>query len=394
MSQTLISLNADLKRLRDEGYEIEVRHGHLLMYSVPYVNANKEVKLGTLISELSLAGDVTTTPQTHVIHFQGEYPCSQHGIPIGQIKHISSKQTLGGDIVSDHSFSNKPKGGYGDYYSKMTQYAQILSHPAQAIDASIDPRTYKPIRSMAEESVFRYVDTASSRAGIQSLSERLAAQRIAIVGLGGTGAYVLDLVAKTPVKEIHLFDADNFYSHNAFRAPGAASLEQLRLGAPKVEYLAGVYSRMHVGIVAHCEYVTAESMEALAGFDYIFLCIDAGECKKDIYKSAHLSLCTIIDVGLDVILESGSLLGTCRVTTRTGGKSDHIDKRVSMDGGMEGDEYASNIQIAELNALNACFAVIKWKQLSGFYQDLEKEHHMTYSTNCALLDIGEQVRAD
>ncbi len=53
-------------------------------------------------------------------------------------------------------------------------------------------------------------------------------------------------------------------------------------------------------------------------------------------------------------------------------------------------EYASNIQIAELNALNACLAVIKWKQLSGFYQDLEHEHHLTYSTNCALLDTDEK----
>ena len=59
------------------------------------------------------------------------------------------------------------------------------------------------------------------------------------------------------------------------------------------------------------------------------------------------------------------------------------------DDGANG-EYASNIQIVELNALNASYAVIKWKQLSGFYQDLEKEHHLTYSTNCALLDIGEK----
>ena len=39
---------------------------------------------------------------------------------------------------------------------------------------------------------------------------------------------------------------------------------------------------------------------------------------------------------------------------------------------MEDDEYATNIQIADLNALNALMAVIKWKKLSGFYQDLKK----------------------
>jgi tRNA A37 threonylcarbamoyladenosine dehydratase len=45
--------------------------------------------------------------------------------------------------------------------------------------------------------------------------------------MGGTGSYILDLVAKTAVMEIHLFDGDDFNQHNAFRAPGAASLEDL-----------------------------------------------------------------------------------------------------------------------------------------------------------------------
>ena len=60
----------------------------------------------------------------------------------------------------------------------------------------------------------------------------------------------------------------------------------------------------------------------------------------------------------------------------------------------ENHEYASNIQIVELNALNASFAVLKWKQLSGFYQDLEHEHHLTYSTNCALLETDENYNAN
>jgi hypothetical protein len=31
------------------------------------------------------------------------------------------------------------------------------------------------------------------------------------------------------------------------------------------------------------------------------------------------------------------------------------------------DIYRANIQIAELNALNACLAVVRFKQLRGFY---------------------------
>jgi len=51
------------------------------------------------------------------------------------------------------------------------------------------------------------------------ITRRLELEKVAIIGLGGTGSYILDLVAKTPVKEIHLFDADALLNHNAFRHP-------------------------------------------------------------------------------------------------------------------------------------------------------------------------------
>jgi hypothetical protein len=52
---------------------------------------------------------------------------------------------------------------------------------------------------------------------------------------------------------------------------------------------------------------------------------------------------------------------------------------------MEDDEYATNIQIADLNALNALMAVMKWKKLSGFYQDLKREFNSTYTINTSQL---------
>ena len=52
----------------------------------------------------------------------------------------------------------------------------------------------------------------------------------------------------------------------------------------------------------------------------------------------------------------------------------------------DNDEYASNIQIADLNSLNAVLAVIRWKKMFGFYQDLKMEHHSTYSINVGKLN--------
>ena len=54
-------------------------------------------------------------------------------------------------------------------------------------------------------------------------------------------------------------------------------------------------------------------------------------------------------------------------------------ERISFSEGNEHDEYRQNIQIAELNALNASLAVIKWKKICGFYYDIDKEMHSLYA---------------
>lgn len=47
--------------------------------------------------------------------------------------------------------------------------------------------------------------------------------------------------------------------------------------------------------------------------------------------------------------------------------------------------------IADINALNATLAVIKWKQFCGFYQDVVKAHHTTYSINSHSLTRDEMT---
>ena len=81
-----------------------------------------------------MAGDVTHKPDTHVVHFDGEYPCAADGKPIHQISHQSGNCDLGNGVMSKHSFSSKPQGGYTDYHHKMTTYATILSGPAAVLN--------------------------------------------------------------------------------------------------------------------------------------------------------------------------------------------------------------------------------------------------------------------
>jgi hypothetical protein len=381
MSQKLIGHSSDLKRLRDEGYDVEIRSSHLLVKDVPYVNSRTEVKRGILVSTLALAGDRTTTPDTHVVHFVGEHPCRVDGTEIDQIKNASGVTTLAEGLVVDHMLSAKPNCPYPDYYAKMTHYVTILSGFAEVVEPGVTAKTFRPIQAEGGEEVvvFAYVDTASSRAEITSITEKLAAVRkVAIVGLGGTGAYVLDLVAKTPVAEIHLYDGDAFLQHNAFRSPGAASIEELDAQLSKPAYFGSVYAKMHNGIVTHEVYVGEGNVDELKDMDFVFLCLE-GSVKELLIERLEAFDTPFIDVGMGVYRSEDSLGGIVRVTASTPAQRDHVRRRISFSGDADRNEYEANIQIADLNALNASLAVIRWKKLLGFYQDLEHEYHCTYT---------------
>ena len=380
MSQQRISLSPDLTQLRDDGYEVAIRHNHLVITGVPYVNARAEIRLGTLVSDLSMSGDVTAKPGNHVCMFAGDFPCDQHGRPLEKLRHGDADNSIGPGLVVNHSFSRKPTEGYTDYHHKMTTYVSFLSNHAKALDANVTAQTRRVVENNDSESPFQYLDTASGRVGISAVTRKLELSRIGIFGVGGTGGYVLDLVAKTPVREIAIFDGDSFLQHNAFRAPGAPSIDELRAQMSKVEYLKGIYSKMHRGIVGHDSYIDETTVQNIGQFDFGFICMDPGTPKRLLVERLEQEGVPFIDVGMGVELIDDMLTGMLRVTTSTATKRDHVreKKRISFTDADQDNLYSKNIQIADLNAMNAALAVIKWKKFFGFYADLEREHNALY----------------
>lgn len=378
MSHPLISHSSDLKRLREEGYDIEIRADQLLVKQVPYVTAERAVACGILVSELTTSGSTTAPPQTHVVSFVGEMPCDHQGCPLEDMLHQRDTFALGGGLTARCSFSRKPAGGYPDYYAKMTGYVNILLGYAQAIDPSVTARTYPPIPTDEGESVFRYLDSASSRAQISAIAEKLKLGKVAIVGLGGTGSYILDLIVKTTIEQIHLYDGDILYTHNVFRAPGAASLDELNAAPKKVEYFQRQYDPMRRNIIAHPVYIDESNIDELRDMNFVFLAMDGGTGKKYIVKKLEEFGVPFIDTGIGVYRADSSLGGQVRTTTSVPGHRQHVWERVSFADEAD-NEYEQNIQVADLNMFNAAMAVMRWKRLVGFYADLGHEYSSTYA---------------
>jgi tRNA A37 threonylcarbamoyladenosine dehydratase len=388
MSQKLVDRNPDLKRLRDDGYNIRIDGANLIVGSVPYVNAACEIKRATLIFTLKLQQDRTTRPEPHWLSYvgevPGEVPCNEHGTQLEIVIDVATHPSIAGMIPSCR-LSTKPKVGfYDDYYHQVTTYVKILEHQAQAIDPSVNARVFLPVQcDDDDDSPFLYYDTASSRAGISDLSRKLAMPKVAIVGVGGTGSYVLDFVAKTLVREIHLFDDDEFKQHNAFRCPGAVSFEELTPDLTKLEYYHQLYARLRRGIVPHPYRIDPSNASELVEMSFVFLCLDSGEYKDAIMRTLEAANVPFIDVGMGIEHTGDELTGLLRVTTSTATMRSHIreNQRVSFAKAQADNLYSRGIQVAELNALNAALAVIRWKKYCHFYHDLKGEHHSIYAVS-------------
>jgi len=376
MSPEQINLSHGIKELRSDDYVVEVKGSFLLIHDVPYLNSKKELVYGTLVSNVP-----SPRPDSHVAYFIGETPCDWNGNAMMNLINNSSRTNLGNGILTDHMFSHKPNPLYPSYYDKMTTYVKILLAHAQRLFPSATAQTGRVIESEHKPSVFNYSDTNSSKAEIDAVNEKLSGLKIGIIGLGGTGSYILDKVAKTLVAQIHLFDGDTFKQNNAFRAPGAPTKETIDLGKYKVDYFAQIYSRMHKNISAHPIYLSEINLGSLNELDFVFIAMDKGGLKRKIFKKLESLGLPFIDCGLGIEREGDELMGIVRTTLSTPDHREHIYKDIISFADEQGDEYSSNIQIADLNDLNAVFAVMKWKKYYRFLNDQRHELHSTYSVN-------------
>lgn len=390
MSLQPIARSEDLSRLRNHGHTLDIAAGWLVVSDVPYLDSTGAVRPdGKLAMKVRFAGDQAQAPEDHTAFFVGGVPYDQDGQPLRRIINNTTAKTLAEGLTAACYFSAKPVGRhYTDFCDKVTAYIGHVSGPAQAIDPAATALRFRPVASDdPTDGPFRFYDSASSRAEITHLAQRLASDRIRIVGLGGTGQYLIDLVSKTWVEEIHLFDPDVFLTHNSFRAPGALDLETLREAPSKVEYANNVYGRMRRGIVAHPYSVDEGNVDELRELTFVFLAIDDAVAKRPIIEALLRFRIPFVDVGMGVELVGDRLTGVIRTTLVTAEQPEFaaLIPTVSSNGG---DEYRSNIQIAELNALNAVEAVIVWKKFRGVYADADGIAHAMYSidTNTIVND--------
>ncbi len=386
MFQKLVSHNDDIRRLVNVGFAVAFDSKHLVIRDIPYLDANRHLQVGAIVTKLEFIDQVRVTQQNHQIFFAGGSPYGIDGTPIRNLGDSPAQLSLSeacNDVVVQRAFSNKPRitQKFADFYEKIENYVSIISGPAIELFGA-NPYTFNAVKEVVEpDSVFKIHDTLTSLAGLTDLSVKFKDDIIALIGLGGTGAYVLDFLVKTPVREIRTFDFDPFHIHNAFRSPGR--LDKSEFGKSKVEIYHSRYDNFRTGLVFKPKLIDESCGEDLEGVTFAFVCVDKGSSRTGIFDLLLSKGIPFIDVGMGLRRKMGPISGQLRTTyfsTKQGNKLRGKDLAPLSDG--PDDIYKTNIQISELNALNACLAVIKYKQFRGFYFEENPYHHL-------LFEIGD-----
>lgn len=376
----LANHNEDLKRLLEKGYAITEDHGHLVVRDIPYLDEKAELQIGAIVSLIADINGKKVRPNDHQIFFAGSHPCQMDGTPMKGLGGGPNSLALQSspDIQVQRSFSNKLTGqngqmrDYVDFFEKIEHYVRLISGPAVE-KYGVSPYTFRLVEEAPTESVFRFRDTLTSRAQIVDLSRKFANDVIAVIGLGGTGSYVLDFLVRMPVKEIRGFDFDDFHVHTAYRSPGKLTANEAysELGKNKAEVYKSRYENFREGLQFEPKYINADSLDSLRGVTFSFVCVDQGKSRAGIFDLLISNRIPFIDVGMGLKRsQEGPIDGTLRATyysvedgkrLRDLGLAELVDDPA--------DEYKIHIQTAELNALNATLAIIKFKQIRGFYVD-------------------------
>ena len=186
------------------------------------------------------------------------------------------------------------------------------------------------VKAAAQGSPLRFPDTMSARYHINDISALLRGKKVAIIGLGGTGAYILDFIARTHLEQIALFDDDKVHVHTIFRVPGF--IPRRYRGAQGRRAGAAVWAMARRDRRRYPNASRSENIERLAEFDFVFVSVDDGPARLLIVDWLSARGIPYVDCGMGLNRSTGRPQRLCsHHRHRSQGLRDQRQFRLSTD---------------------------------------------------------------
>jgi len=386
-----VSTDGGIQRLLDEGYAL-YRRGSYIVAAVPYLDKDGNPHTGLLVDTLNFDADgrVRAEPMNHQMYFVGQQPYDDKGrILFGGAGSNIVPLFDGKSSAFYWSWKQKDSAGnmrdYTSLHEKFVEYATYVSGPAEAKHPEFRTTPFEGSVEAEPDCPFPFADMNSARADLQELDKLLRDDCVAIIGSGGTGSYIFDLISKSRVRRIKLFDFDILDLHNAFRIPGATQREEL--GQPKVDVIEQRYRGWHSGAEIIEAKLDGESAPLLEGVTFAFLAVDKITARREIAKLLLAKGIPFIVVGMGLHHGNPGLTGMVETTVIDAQTAPLVFEEIAGDHLVDlADDYDKNIQTVELNALNAATAVFMYKKYRGYYASSRHVYQTSFTISSMQFD--------
>ena len=350
------------------GWHIEVSGDHIAVASVPYRQQDGASGVCQITVWVHEDGRTMNAPPngsgaTHAARLEGVTggkAYQTNGEPLGNVIWTDNTNECVISIKLD-------SGNYSDAWHALLVYSSIVAGAAQAGGEQEPQRIGR---------VFQFEILGENTPDIREWQDKASGQKIGIVGLGGVGLWLLDLMSKTEVGEIRIWDGDHMEGRNLVRAPGWAGQDSI--GKNKAEYFGQLYSQFRTGISIYPEYLDpSDPSDIFDGLDFVFIAIDNTETRAALCERLEQSGVPFVDVGMGIERQQGEVRGSLQVFF-SGGDAGRWRVGIPTVVGVGEQEYHI-LQLADLGVLNASLAVGVWRRHIGQYAEDSKEWLVRYS---------------
>lgn len=357
----------------NRGWTIEIRQNGMSLCDVPYRKKDGEagkcrISIDTQEDGLSIKAPENSGGASHAARLIGVsdgFAYQATGEPVGNVLWTDRTNECVISIMRD-------EGGYVNAWHALFVYTAIVV-------GEVGREYREPI-----ERIFNFPIEGEDSRDMKNWRDKARGHRIGIVGLGGVGLWILDLMSKTDVSEIRIWDGDDIEGRNLLRAPGWAN--QDAIGKNKAEYFGELYQRVRTGITIHGEYWQPdESGEVFEGLDFVFIAVDKTDTRTLLCTTLEGCSVPFIDVGMGIERRQERVRGSCQVFFSG---DDPGRWRVGIPTAQgTGDREYYELQLADMGALNAALAVGTWRRHIGQYEEEKKSWLIRY-----LIDSNDLLK--
>lgn len=330
-------------------------------------------------------GTGSNTDELHATHgwqHGASHTASIRGLSDGRLYDRSGHEMTNGVIGrTQHSLvlSIKLKGReYADAWEALNNYVTqvyslFLGRSQSGAKAPPRPYTFDVLGDQLPETV--------------EWRGLVAQERVAIVGLGGVGAWIADFVVKADAAQVHGWDYDCIEPNNILRMPGGLD-PQVWVGRPKADWFQEAYSRTSTNVHGHNVKVRSDNVHGVIdGVTFAFVAVDDAADRMMVCDALANAQIPFVVAGLSLARTDRRVKASIRIVTAHAGVSSWREA-IPQVGQAGQDDYGS-LDLPDVYSMAAGWAVQAWRKMRGQFWQEEREECLVYSVGDQSLIVRE-----